>query len=163
MFVWSRGGGLVAGIGACLFACCEREGAGWSGRSFGCMQAWERGNLASCGKLTSGLATTAGAVTGFIIAPMQGLFGPKVGANLARGVGVGLLAGPVLLETATPLNFIRDCRAFSCASLCSDGLLPEIGARAIVCSAFPFVAGISLHCFCSLELASELKVWVSPV
>ena len=157
LFVWTRGGGLVAGIGACLFACCEREGAGWSGRSFGCMQAWERGNLASCGKLTSGLATTAGAVTGFIIAPMQGLFGPKVGANLARGV-VGLLAGPV--ETATPLNFIRDCRAFSCASLSSARLLPEIGAGAIV---FPFVAGISLHCFCSLELASEFKVWVSPV
>ena len=28
LFVWTRGGGLVAGIGACLFACCEREWAG---------------------------------------------------------------------------------------------------------------------------------------
>ena len=128
------------------------------------MQAWERGSLARGGKLTSGLtAFNFDGTTGFRIAPVPaGLFGPKVGASLARGA-VGLLAGPVLLETATPLNFIRDCRAFSCASLSSAGLLPEIGVEGIVCSAFTFVGGISLLCLGSLELASELKVWVSPV
>ena len=112
------------------------------GGKLGGGQAWERGNLASGfargGKLTSGLLAfnfdPAAIAAGLNIAALTGL----LGASLGRGA-VGLVAcpGPVLLDTATPFNFIRDCFAFSWASLCSSGLLAEIGA--FVFSPSPFV------------------------
>ena len=114
--------------------------------------------VARGGKLTSGrTAFNFDGTAGFTIAPLpfgargavgllpagpvllvRGTIGPLL---LVRGaIGPVLLVrgavaiGPLLLETATPLSFIRDCFAFSWASLCSA----EIGAEVIVCSTFSF-------------------------
>ena len=127
--------------------------------------------VARGGKLTSGrTAFNFDGTAGFTIAPLpfgaRGAVGllPAGPVLLVRGtIGPVLLVrgavaiGPLLLETATPLSFIRDCFAFSWASLCSA----EIGAEVIVCSTFSFAA--PLDCFCWTELASELKVCLSPV
>ena len=137
--------------------------------------------VARGGKLTSGrTAFNFDGTAGFTIAPLpfgargavgllpagtvllvRGTIGPVL---LVRGaIGPVLLVrgavaiGPLLLETATPLSFIRDCFAFSWASLCSA----EIGAEVIVCSTCSFAA--PLDCFCWTEFASELKVCLSPV
>ena len=127
--------------------------------------------VARGGKLTSGrTAFNFDGTAGFTIAPLpfgaRGAVGllPAGTVLLVRGtIGPVLLVrgavaiGPLLLETATPLSFIRDCFAFSWASLCSA----EIGAEVIVCSTFSFAA--PLDCFCWTEFASELKVCLSPV
>ena len=151
---------LLAGIGACLSACCDKDGPGWGGRSFGCMQAWESGNLARGGNLANGLVafTFDGAAAGFKIEPLAGPSGAKAGAFLARGGAAGLFVAPVLLDTATPLNFIRDCFAFSWASFWASAGLDGIGG------AFPVMGcGGSLDCFGFAEFASDFKVWFSPV
>ena len=138
------------------------------------MQAWERGNLFSGGKLTSGRAAfnfdgaielwPFGAVGLLPVCPAllnRGTVGLLAAGPVLLGRGaesllvvcpllfgrgaVGLLdicplllgrgaddlleAGPILLETATPLNFIRDCFALSWASFCSA----EIGEAVVVC------------------------------
>ena len=127
--------------------------------------------VARGGKLTSGrTAFNFDGTAGFTIAPLpfgaRGAVGllPAGPVLLVRGtIGPVLLVrgavaiGPLLLETATPLSFIRDCFAFSWASLCSA----EIGAEVIVCSTCSFAA--PLDCFCWTEFASELKVCLSPV
>ena len=96
------------------------------------------------------LLLVRGAVAGPLLL-VRGAIGPVL---LVRGA---VAIGPLLLETATPLSFIRDCFAFSWASLCSA----EIGAEVIVCSTCSFAA--PLDCFCWTEFASELKVCLSPV